>query len=65
VSKGNYPFKESDLARTVRAGRKAGLTDFTARVITPDGRVFEISCGEAAGQAAVDLAADEWKVGSA
>ena len=38
LSKGKQAFKETDLARAIRAAQKAGVRDFTARV-TPAGAI--------------------------
>lgn len=38
LSKGKQAFKETDLARAIRAAQKAGLRDFTTRV-TPTGAI--------------------------
>jgi hypothetical protein len=61
MSRGNFAYKETDYARAVRVALKAGLTDFAVRVIiTADGPIYEIRCGQPADQA-IDLAANEWE----
>ena len=61
MSKGNHAFKETEVARTIVAVRKAGLTDFTLRIVTRDGRTLEIKSGQG-GPDTLDPSADEWKV---
>jgi hypothetical protein len=59
MSKGNFAFKETDLARAARAALKAGLKEFTVRVTTRDGVVFEIRSGQTNDEG--DPAVNEWE----
>jgi hypothetical protein len=57
LSKGKQAFKETDVARALRAARKE-LTDFTLR-ITRDGICIETRATEPSTKT---IDADEWKV---
>jgi hypothetical protein len=57
LSKGKQAFKETDLARAIRAAQRAGVSKFTARV-TPGAIEIEIHTTEPT----TPIDADEWKV---
>ena len=59
MSSGKHLFKETDVARALRAAKKAGVHDFTLR-ITED--ALELRSGGEATQPSTVIDADEWKV---
>jgi hypothetical protein len=59
MSSGKHLFKETDVARALRAAQKAKLKDFTLR-ITPEG--LELKSTDSATQPSRVIDADEWKV---
>ena len=61
LSKGKQAFKETDVARLIRAAQKAGVRDFTARV-TPAGAIEIETRATEPSTKAID--ADEWTVSS-
>lgn len=59
MSKANWKWKERELTRAMRAARKAGVLDFTARV-TPTGAI-EIEA-RATEVTTKTIDSDEWRV---